>query len=296
MSGRRIDMSATHVAASLFAAVTGAVAASSLGVGGTLIGAAIASVASTAGVPVCKHYLTRSHERLRKAAVVPAPPAGPSGAARHPNQQRAQGDSARMAGDRARTAPESARPARPSSPDYQATEVFPAVSDHARRWSADLSGDGAAWDSAGMAWTGGDSAELAGGAWDSAEMAWTGQDSAGKGQDSAGTIRKMLSSRRSIVLAGIALAVFLIAMGGITVFELAAGKPISSVLFHHGGSGTTIGDYFGGHARRPSAPAKPAPTTPGSTGRATGTPSPSVSPSQSPTLTCLLYTSDAADE
>ena len=65
MNGRRIDLSATQVIASMLAAVTGAVAASYLGVAGTVVGAAVMSVASTAVASVYKHYLARSRERLR---------------------------------------------------------------------------------------------------------------------------------------------------------------------------------------------------------------------------------------
>jgi hypothetical protein len=323
MSWRRIDVSATHVVASLLATVTGAVAASSLGVAGTLIGAAIVSVASTAGAAVYKHYLARSHDRLRKAAMVLAPYAGLGGNERHLSQQEAAGESvkptggsvkptggsARTPGGSARTARESARSPRRSSPDHVATEAFPTVGDHARRWPADLSGAGPAGlsgrgderppeaphgpngrpnsgpvlYSAGMAWTGGDPAGMAWTDGDPAGMAGTAQDSAGAGEDSARTAGKRRRSRPSIVLAGVALAVFLLAMGGITAFELVAGKPISSVLFHHGGSGTTVGHFFGGHAPRHSSPAKPRPTTPAPTSRATGTPSPSLAPSQSST-------------
>ncbi len=83
MSGRRIELSATQVIASMLAAVTGAVAASYAGVGGTVIGVAVMSVASTAGATVYKHYLGRSQERLRSAAVVIAPRATFNGVAGH---------------------------------------------------------------------------------------------------------------------------------------------------------------------------------------------------------------------
>src|SRR6202042_605144 len=46
----------------------GAIAASSLGIAGTIIGAAVMSLASTVGAAVYKHYLARSNERLRAAA------------------------------------------------------------------------------------------------------------------------------------------------------------------------------------------------------------------------------------
>ena len=68
MNGRRIDLSATQVIASMLAAITGAVAASTLGIAGTVIGAAVMSIASTAVAAIYKHYIGRSQERLRKAA------------------------------------------------------------------------------------------------------------------------------------------------------------------------------------------------------------------------------------
>jgi hypothetical protein len=71
MSGPRgIQLSGTQVTASVLATLTGAVAASYLGVGGTLVGAAVGSVASTMGTEIYKHYLLRSQERLRSAGQV----------------------------------------------------------------------------------------------------------------------------------------------------------------------------------------------------------------------------------
>jgi hypothetical protein len=73
MSGRRLDVSATQAVSSMLAALTGAVAASGLGIAGTLIGAAFMSLASTVGAAVYKHYLNRSNARLRAAAASLAP-------------------------------------------------------------------------------------------------------------------------------------------------------------------------------------------------------------------------------
>jgi len=332
MSGRRIDVSATQVVASLLATVTGAVAASYLGVAGTLVGAAMGSVASTAGAAVYKHYLARSQERLRKAAVVLAPRAGLSGIARHPGQERvatkpaqgsrgaaggagertmraagsagAAGDSIRSAGGSGRTASRSAAQARPSSPDYLATEAFPRIGGHALGWPAE--GDqgptevfrGLYGHPTDPARGSAEPAATSRGAAVTAVTAGTGRDSAvtaGARHDSAGTSRDAVTKtgtsagrRRWIVLAGVALGVFVFAMGCITAFEVAAGKPLTSVLRGQRGSGTTIGDVSGGHARRPSSPAKTRPTTHASTVPATGTPSQSPSPTPSPSLTPSL--------
>jgi hypothetical protein len=57
----------------MLATITGAVAASRLGIAGTIIGAAFMSLAGTVGAAIYKHYLGRSKERLRAAAVNLAP-------------------------------------------------------------------------------------------------------------------------------------------------------------------------------------------------------------------------------
>ena len=71
MSGRRgLNLSAAQVIASVLATLSAAIAASFLGVAGTLVGAAVASVVSTMGTEIYKHYLQRSEERLRTAGQV----------------------------------------------------------------------------------------------------------------------------------------------------------------------------------------------------------------------------------
>jgi hypothetical protein len=65
MSGRRLDVTGTQAVASMLAALTGAIAASGLGIAGTIIGAAFMSLAGTVGAAIYKHYLARSRERLR---------------------------------------------------------------------------------------------------------------------------------------------------------------------------------------------------------------------------------------
>jgi hypothetical protein len=75
--------------------------------------------------------------------------------------------------------------------------------------------------------------------------------------------------------------VFAVVLGGITAFEVAAGKPLDAVVWHHTGSGTTVGSLVGGQPSKSTAPtAHPTPS-----GHASPSPSPSVSsPSPSPTL------------
>ncbi|MCW2648821.1 MAG: hypothetical protein QOG22_1503 [Pseudonocardiales bacterium] len=65
----RLQISATQLIASALAAVTATIAASYLGVSGTVIGAAIASVVTVTGNAVYGHSLHRTSERVR--TVVP---------------------------------------------------------------------------------------------------------------------------------------------------------------------------------------------------------------------------------
>ena len=65
--GPRLQISATQLIASALAAVTATIAASYLGVSGTVIGAAIASVVTVTGNAVYGHSLHRTSERVRTA-------------------------------------------------------------------------------------------------------------------------------------------------------------------------------------------------------------------------------------
>ncbi|MFG1699156.1 hypothetical protein [Nonomuraea sp. NPDC049309] len=68
MSGERpkFELSLPQILGSALAAVTAAVAASYLGVAGTVIGAAVVSVSSTVGTAVYTHYLKRTGERVKQ--------------------------------------------------------------------------------------------------------------------------------------------------------------------------------------------------------------------------------------
>ncbi|WP_263657389.1 hypothetical protein [Nonomuraea gerenzanensis] len=70
MSGeqRKFELSMPQVLGSALAAVTAAVAASYLGVAGTVIGAAVVSVASTIATAVYTHYLKQTGERVKQRA------------------------------------------------------------------------------------------------------------------------------------------------------------------------------------------------------------------------------------
>jgi len=91
MSGRRgLNLSGAQIIASVLATLTAAVAASFLGVAGTLVGAAIGSLVSTMGTEIYKHYLQRSEERLKSAGQVllPVGPPGPRPATPGPRRER----------------------------------------------------------------------------------------------------------------------------------------------------------------------------------------------------------------
>ena len=91
--------------------------------------------------------------------------------------------------------------------------------------------------------------------------------------------------RRPLVLAGVALGIFLLAMGGITAFEAVAGKPLDSIVGGKHNSGTTVGTLFGGqsaHTASHRATPSPTPTPSAST---SPSPSPTTSPTPTPTAT-----------
>lgn len=288
MGRPRFDLSGSQVVASLLAAMTGAVAASYLGIAGTIIGAAVMSVASTAGAAVYKHYLARSRERLKAAAVVIAPRATLTVKAGHRGHRAAAGaatgdsgqtealarteDSAQTEAlartkDSARTVPSSGRLAASSIADEAETEVFARVGNPGRAQHADLP--------AGQVPDRGSRpaenlAEMPDG-----NHAGTADQEHRPSQPDGRPGRL----RRWAPLAAVALAVFLFVMGGITAVELVAGRPLDSVLHGQRGSGTSVGELIGGnHAGRQDSPARPKPSHPAPSVQ----PSPSSSPSRLP--------------
>lgn len=67
--GRRIDLSLPQVAGSAVAAVAAAVAASQLGVYGTIAGAGVMSIVATCGGSVFQHFFRRTGEQIREVTV-----------------------------------------------------------------------------------------------------------------------------------------------------------------------------------------------------------------------------------
>ena len=263
MPSRRFNLSAIQVSAGILAALTGAVAASFLGVGGTLVGAAVGSIASTVGGEVYKHYLERTHERLRGAVdgsrfrTARSTVVGTVNPAVTPNRlgvtSRRQEDGADAAetqilqvprpdapGQGAVTTPRTTSPNDPmrDSP----TETFAAV------------------DGLPQAMPAGTAAAMA-----SAAAAKDGQ---GK-------------RPRWLVLTAITVGMFLVAMAVITVIELSVGKNLNAILTNRPGSGTTVSGVVGRNTK-PTTPATTpaASATPSST--ASGSPSSSVSVSPTP--------------
>jgi hypothetical protein len=275
MSGsgeRRFDVTGLQILASVLATVTGAVAASYLGVAGTIIGAAVMSVASTAGSAFYRHYLGRTAKRMRESAAVAAAhrAAGRATAGTHimPGHTRV-GPPGRKA-----NAPDHA-PAGHTPVDHTAadrTAPVHAIAEttipvHGARHDGPDGGTGDAHGTgAGRGWAG-----------------WLG----------------WLRLRPGWVAVTMAsLGIFVGVIGGITVFEVAEGKPLDAVVWHHKGTGTTVGGLIGGqsspapaHHTSPAHRASPSPS-PSSTGTGspspsptptTGSPSPTNSPSPTPT-------------
>jgi hypothetical protein len=294
MSGRRIELSATQVVASMLAAVTGAIAASYTGIAGTVIGVAVMSIASTAGAAVYKHYLASSQEkllaskeRLRAAAVMMAPRSAHNGAAGHHDRPAASGPT-REQGERAQGTGELASAAVPGfavgqvgwllSPDSPGTDEFPAVSGETTRWSnspAEIAKPAEP----------GESAEPAGPAGSDGPAEPDGPAGPAGPVESAKTAKTVGSHQvwlRWPALLAAAFGVFVLALAAITVFEVAAGKPLEALIWGRSGGGTTVGVITGAQHTGPATRAKPHPARSGST--PTARPSPSLSPASSQSL------------
>jgi hypothetical protein len=109
-----------------------------------------------------------------------------------------------------------------------------------------------------------------------------------------------LTRRQWLTYGGIAGGFFLVVLAGITIFELAIGKPLSSAVSGGHATGSTLGNVFGGHSSSPkptthpastssatptasSTPTPSAGTSSGAPTPSAGTPSPSTVPSATPT-------------
>jgi hypothetical protein len=256
MPSRRFNLSAIQVSAGILAALTGAVAASFLGVGGTLVGAAVGSIASTVGGEVYKHYLERTHERLRGAVDVHRFRTAQSTVVGTVNPAVAQnrlGVTSRRQEDGAAAAEtQTLKVSRPDAPG-QGAVITPRTTSPNDPMRDSPTETFAAVDGLPQAMPAGTAAAMA-----SAAAAKDGQ---GK-------------RPRWLVLTAITVGMFLVAMAVITVIELSVGKNLHAILTNRPGSGTTVSGVVGKNTK---------PTTPATTPAASATPSstPSGSPSSS---------------
>ncbi|SCD49517.1 hypothetical protein GA0115239_102541 [Streptomyces sp. BpilaLS-43] len=265
---RRIDLSVPQVAGSALAAVAAAVMASQLGVYGTIAGAGVMSVVATSGGPVFQHFFRRTGEQIREVTVhvkhpggrqvtvrtrdtVPAArrPAGDATAEEpatrpdpgHPQPVNDDPERTRLLGvpdpertrllgtvDAERTQmlgavdPEETR--KLGAVDPERTQMFGAVG---REGTRPVMNDP-------------ERTQLFG-------QAGTSDDAYSEARTHGTTARGWKRSALAAV------AVFTVAMGGITAFEVASGNDLS------GGGGTTVGSVVrGGHG---PATTDPAPTT-----------------------------------
>ena len=239
MKSRRIELSTSQVAASVLATITGTVMTSFLGVAGTLIGAAVISVVSTAGAAVYRYYLGRTGERLRSIGPVVVSHTRVAGQGlREVGRLRVLGSAG------GEDHPGHSSDGDPSDHDPLTTQ-FPAVdpSSGGRAHRPDAEGEA----SRGVRW-----------------------------------------KSRWLMLAGVSAGIFVVVIGGITLVEAMAGKPVSNLVWHKNGSGTTVGDAVeGGTSQRgPSPSPSPSPsTTPSTPVRSSVTPhGQTVSPTSSASL------------
>ncbi|MER8197255.1 hypothetical protein ABTY00_25220 [Streptomyces microflavus] len=263
---RRIDLSLPQVAGSAVAAVAAAVAASQLGVYGTIAGAGVMSVVATCGGSVFQHFFRRTGEQIREVTVqVTHPegrqvtvhtkettPAGRRGAERRTDPEPAPVDDATTVlptvdpGGVPEVVPdaESTRQLRPADPDR--TQLLD-LGDARTRMLRAQPGAGAGSDP--------DRTQLLPQA--PSGLAGTGGPSTGAGFTEGTTQGTRLRGWKRPALA--AAAVFAVSMAGITAFEMISGNDLS------GGQGTTLSSVVRGGGDRDQGPADPTPS--GDTGR-----------------------------
>jgi hypothetical protein len=281
-----LQLSPTQIIAALLATLTGAILASYLGVGGTLLGAAVGSIASTTGTEIYRHYLRRSQERLKAAGeVLRQRQTGGSGQhARHtaaqPRGQAGPGDAATetLAASRAAggTAGRYNGRAQDRSPDATETQIIPAITE-ASAWQRRAGAAGPAGPTAGEHATG----EL------SDRAAPDGRAPDG---GSGGHWWRSISRRQWLIYGGVTLCVFLAGMVVITIIELSAGKPLDAAVWGKHSTGTSVGNLVGGGGHKQPAPHTS--STPGTQSSSSTAPSsPAATPSgTSPTPTTSAST------
>ncbi|MFI9626262.1 hypothetical protein [Streptomyces sp. NPDC052042] len=241
---KRIDLSLPQVAGSAVAAVAAAVAASQLGVYGTILGAGVMSVVATCGGSVFQHFFRRTGEQLRDATVQKKYQGRETAA-----HDRGTGGARASRGERRAPAP---------VPDgaVDATTVLPAVDPTTVQPAADattvLRAVGADQDL-----TRSTSAEPLDATRPLAAV-HPGRAGVLDGAFSEATTHgtRLRGWKRSAAGAAV---VFAVAMAGITTYELVSGGDLS------GGRGTTVGSVVrgGGHDSGTDDPAPSISTDPG---------------------------------
>jgi hypothetical protein len=245
-----LQLSPTQIVASLLATLTGAFLASYLGVGGTLAGAAVGSIASTTGTEVYRHYLRRSQERLKAAGEV----------LRH----RQTGQHARQPASVGRAG--GLRP--DTSADATETQIIPAATS---TWHPQLRAEPNGHTAAERA-----TGELGDGAGNG--------DGAAPGAASAGPWWLSLTRRQWLTYGGVALGLFLAVMVVVTIIELSVGKPLDAAVWGKHSTGTSVGSLVGGSGPH-KQPASPHGSSPTPATQSTGSAGPSSSPATTPSGT-----------
>jgi hypothetical protein len=318
MSGRRgLNLSAAQVIASVLATLSAAVAASFLGVAGTLLGAALGSVVSTMGTEIYKHYLQRSEERLRTAGQVlyhsaaktktgdTQAQAGAASGGRHAAYQGSAGQQGvtRQLGN---------SDVAGQDPANQETAVWDRRQYGIPRdphQTETLSGSGTQWRGAAYGGVTDGGSPNGGAANGGSSNGWNGSaDSAGQHAngsitpegadgDAAGrggvwsaitSFFSSLTRRQWLTYGGIAAGLFVVVIAGIVVFQLAVGRPpLSSPVGHTARqqqrtthpSSTPSATPSGSTSASPTSSPSPSSGTPTPT---SGTPTPGSSGAASP--------------
>jgi hypothetical protein len=281
MTTRRLSLNSTQVAASVLATLTGAIAASYLGVGGTLTGAAVGSIASTVGSEVYRHYLGRTQERLRGAVV----------ARRYRTVGRTAASRADPTAAQNRVGVTSQRQSGTAAADE--TEVLPVLRPGNTRPGAGnarrpLSHNDPLHDSPTETF-----AIAASRAQGSTAQGKTAQGKTAQGS-TAGTPgatgrpggTRLSRRRRWLIPLAATAGSFLVVLAAISVFEVSVGKPLDAVVWHRHGGGTTLGHIVGGnktgpaakHTATPSAQPKAPPSTAAPASSPTSSPPTPASP------------------
>jgi hypothetical protein len=320
-----IELNSVQLVASMAAAVTGAILTSYLGDGGTILGTAVGSGASTAGFAVYKHYLVRTKEKVAPVVVQHArqwTPTNSMTADQKPTRADAAGRAGGPAGpdatrvDRAVGYPNgngrsaSGQPATTAADWEQARRTAPGWAEPTRAeagWGPDVTRHDLPVTRQNVAPTRQDVAPTRTARYGTVQLgdgggsgsAGSGGPGPGKHGRSGGLVGWLSSRPRWVLTAGSAAAVFIVVMVVITVIELGTGKPIDASVWGRHQSGTTLG---GSHSSTvtpsptPTSSTTPtqSPTSQGvqrnqstapSTGASTGAPTPSSVPTVGPTPT-----------